>query len=133
MDLEFSYKLPTDLKLTLNPRGVRIASDDDEADPFQREEHSPVREIETLDFEVGDPAKTVPASTMPSAERRKDQLSPGGEPEPEMIKSSMDSTQQPKTNLDDEADDEYSDTFSHDDDEGTADVEDKNIRELRRE
>ena len=33
-DLEFTYKLPPDLKLTLNPRGVRINSDDDEADPF---------------------------------------------------------------------------------------------------
>jgi len=43
IDLEFSYQLPPDLKLTLNPHGVRVSgSDDDEdgdddIDVFQRE------------------------------------------------------------------------------------------------
>ena len=41
-DLEFSYKLPSDLRLTLNPKGVRVNPDDDDDDddinPFQREE-----------------------------------------------------------------------------------------------
>lgn len=32
IDLEFSYQLPPDLKLTLNPRGVRINDDDDDDD-----------------------------------------------------------------------------------------------------
>jgi len=38
----------------LNPRGIRISSDDDDDDvnPFQREEQSPVRDIETMDIEV---------------------------------------------------------------------------------
>lgn len=55
IDLEFSYQLPPDLKLTLNPKGIRISSDDEDDDinPFQREnEHSPVRDIETMDIEV---------------------------------------------------------------------------------
>ena len=41
-DLEFSYQLPPDLKLTINPKGHKVGSDDDEDDvnPFQREETS---------------------------------------------------------------------------------------------
>lgn len=53
IDLEFSYQLPPDLKLTLNPKGVRVSSDDeDDVNPFQREDQSPVRDIETMDIEV---------------------------------------------------------------------------------
>lgn len=54
IDLEFSYQLPPDLKLTLNPKGVRVGDDDeDEVNPFQREDNSsPIRDIETMDIEV---------------------------------------------------------------------------------
>ena len=37
IDLEFSYQLPADLKLTLNPYGVRVTGsddDDDDINPF---------------------------------------------------------------------------------------------------
>ena len=92
-DLEFSYQLPPDLKLTLNPKGVRINSDDDEeVNPFQREDQSPVHDIETMDIEV-DAIKhqQIPAAAPLSAtvEKSGKILSPG-EPEPEQIKSSDD-------------------------------------------
>ena len=41
--MEFSYQLPPDLKLTINPKGRKVGSDDeedDEVNPFQREETS---------------------------------------------------------------------------------------------
>lgn len=40
IDLEFSYQLPPDLKLTLNPNGIRVrdSDDEDDANPFQRED-----------------------------------------------------------------------------------------------
>ena len=46
--------MPPDLKLTLNPKGVRIqGDDDDDVNPFAREDViSPVRDIETMDIEV---------------------------------------------------------------------------------
>ena len=36
IDLEFSYQLPPDLKLTLNPKGVRVndTDDDEDVNPF---------------------------------------------------------------------------------------------------
>lgn len=59
VDLEFSYQLPPDLKLTLNPKGVRVTDDDDDdANPFQREEDEgdaarpPLQDIETTEIQV---------------------------------------------------------------------------------
>ena len=90
IDLEFSYQLPPDLKLTLNPKGIRISSDDEDDDinPFQREnEMSPVRDIETMDIEVD--AKTT--LQQPSSDSKVRTSASGiGEPEPEIIKSSDD-------------------------------------------
>ena len=56
-DLEFSYKLPADLRLTLNPKGVRVGpddDDDDDANPFQREED---RDISQTEIEVPEASK----------------------------------------------------------------------------
>ena len=89
IDLEFSYQLPPDLKLTLNPKGVRISSEDDEDDvnPFQREDQSPVRDIETMDIEV-DAEKQKSSQTHKETVRSS--ATGFGEPEPENIKSSDD-------------------------------------------
>ena len=97
IDLEFSYQLPPDLKLTLNPKGVRVTGDDDDDDvnPFQREDDngqslvSPVRDIETMDIEVGaNGISGRKAHTQKNSAMKKTSNSPGGEPEPELIKSS---------------------------------------------
>ena len=102
IDLEFSYQLPPNLKLTLNPKGVRVSGsrdldhDDDDINPFQRE--SPQKDIDTLKIEVE-------ASEVMKMEHKNgllpvDDYSASyhdfgkkslAEPEPESIKSSADS------------------------------------------
>ena len=56
IDLEFSYQLPPDLRLTLNPRGEKVDiddEDDDDINPFQRVEiGSPARDIASTDIQV---------------------------------------------------------------------------------
>lgn len=54
IDLEFSYQLPADLRLTLNPRGEKVGEEDDDDDedinPFQRVDSSPARDIAAADI-----------------------------------------------------------------------------------
>ena len=86
--MEFSYQLPPDLKLTLNPKGHMINDDDDdECNPFQREEDmSPIRDIETMDIEV-DAAKNLAAKDSQKSARHRPSVGIG-EPEPECIATS---------------------------------------------
>ena len=78
------------MKLTLNPKGQRVGSDDedDDVNPFQREDQSPIRDIETMDIEVNAQQRAKNSAEVTKASERSSGLL--GEPEPEMIKSSDD-------------------------------------------
>ena len=62
-ELEFSYQLPPDLKLTINPKGVKVCTsdDDDDINPFQREETSgDFKEIDEQQINID--SKQVPSA-----------------------------------------------------------------------
>ena len=83
IDLEFSYKMPDDMRLTLNPKGVRVGyEDDDEDEAFQRGDASPMRDIENTDLSIGAVKKL-----QDSKGSSKNHSSGLGEPEPELITS----------------------------------------------
>jgi len=145
LDLEFSYQLPADLKLTLNPKGVRVGSDADEDDvsPFLRDDASPARDISTLDIDIG----TARGEVKASVDSSRKQSSGIGEPEPELIASPSErearlsnfvnnkpadtsatvEAEQIAEELDNE--DAYSQDFEEHD---GGDEEDQNIKEMRR-
>ena len=85
-ELEFSYQLPPDLKLTINPKGYKADGDDDDDDePFQRadDQFEPVisKDIDQAEINIGN---ALAKNALPRD--RKSLLDK--EPEPEHIKSS---------------------------------------------
>ena len=65
-------------------------ADEDDVNPFQREDSSPIRDIETMDIEVGNARQSHPFKTNSSSKVATERSSGLGEPEPEIIKSSDD-------------------------------------------
>ena len=84
-ELEFSYQLPPDLKLTINPRGIKVSSDDEDDDlnPFQREETSgDFKEIDEQQINID--TKQVPSTNPDMFSKLKEVESKNlREPEPE--------------------------------------------------